>query len=60
MISMAYTVLEAAKKLGIQKSAVLQRIRKGKLKAKKVKVMRERWEIDEKSLIENLASRINR
>ncbi len=45
-----HTVLQAAKELGVRKSTILDRIHKGKLKAKKVKVTRERWEIDDQSV----------
>jgi hypothetical protein len=57
---MSYTVVEAAKKLGIDKSNVLRRIQKGILKAKLVTVKRQRWEIEEKSLIKNMESKLKR
>lgn len=52
---MSYTVKQAAEKLNLHKSSVIERISKGILKAKKIPVVRFSYEIDEKSLLENLS-----
>lgn len=57
---MSYTVLEAAEKLGINKSNILRRIRKGTLKARRVEVKRWRWDIDEESLLKNMEDKLKR
>lgn len=55
---MPITVKEASERLGVHKSTVLERIHKGILLAKKVKYSKYYYDIDEKSLIENLSMKI--
>jgi len=58
---MSYTVKQAAELLGLHKTSVIDRIRKGLLKAKKIPITTAfTWEIDEQSLIDNLSMKAKR
>lgn len=52
---MPYSLKEAGKYLGLSRAAVVHRIKKGILKARRRKTETFVYEIDEKSLMENLA-----
>jgi len=52
------TVLEAARRLNLHKSTILDRIHNGILRAKKIKYYKFYYDIDEKSLIENMTMKI--
>jgi len=55
---MPYTVKQAADKLNLHKSSVIERIHKGILKAKKIPITRYTYEIDDTSLLDNLSIKI--
>lgn len=52
------TVKEAARRLGLHKSTVLNRIHAGILKAHKIERVHFFYEVDEQSLIENLTLKL--